>query len=399
MILERWVTLIFLTGGFLIGVSIFWYLRLWERGEEGRWDGARPGPEGGPGPAPARRLPRLFLIGFTLCVLTGPLVLWMLIRGGASVEGPRGAVGPAGEALPGAGAGAIGAVLQERLPDAETQARRHAELIAVIRDLGRTGQIAPGSLTSEALFEELARQPVRLRPHWRPSAQAALAAVGALLLLAAGVIVWMHEVRRRGALLGVGICAISLAFLLQACPNLLAFSFERTAVADGPAQAGVPVGGAGPGADSSGPSSPGNLASRLVHVASVGPFPEAQHVAADTLVVAALDALERLISPAEAGFILVVGHVDPRPLGAAARGIYGTDTGLAQARANWVRARLLDLAGANLPADRVLALPAGPASTGVPAAPAQPTGTGAAAAPARSPGDRCVDIYAFGVPR
>jgi len=384
MILERLVPLIFLTGGFLIGVSVFLYLRLWERGEEGRWDGTRPGPDEVAAPLPPRRLPRLFLIGFTLCVLTGPLVLWMLIRGGAPVTTTPENGAPPGALLP--GASSIGAVLEERLPDAQTQARRHAELLEVIRDLGWAGPVTQGPRGAD----ERVQEPVRLRPRWiRPTAQAALAAVGSLLLLAAGVIVWAHEARGRGLLLGIGICAISAVMLLGTCPDLLAFSLEPAGGAPAAAGSREQAGDSGMPPPAAGPvlQRPRADGLRLIHVARVGPFPDARHTVSDAQVVAALAALQRVVAPAEEGFFLVVGHVDARPLGVAARGIYGTDTGLAQARANWMRARLIDLAAGELVAERVLALPAGPVSIGVPGLPAQGFD------------DRCVDIYAYGVPR
>ncbi len=386
MRLEQLVPYIFLTGGLLIGVSIFWYLRLWERGEEARWDTARAEPSDrlpdrleGRGP---RRLPRLFLVGFALCVLSGPMVLWMLISRG-DVDAPVAAFDARLERL-----------LAERLPDLETRQRQHEELIEAILEAGALPR-SPGGAGSSARRPPAleARRPaaaasgrVKLTPHITfPWGGALLSSVAAVLLLAAGAITVSNTDRGGGKLLGLLIALLGVAIFVSANPELVTYTVAPLEAVPHTG-VGTPGGlGAGASADSTAQASasPGDPSGsvRMARVGRVGPFAPG----GDTLDARALAPVRSAIAALGGGgrivFVLLVGRSDKQMLTHDALRRYGSNLGLAQARAQWVRGELLRRPPARLDGEQVLALPGGPRHVGR---------TPAADALAE---DRAVDVY------
>lgn len=309
------VPYIFLLGGFLVGVSIFWYLRLWERGEEARWDGG----EAQRSPRP-RRLPRLFLIGFSLCVLSGPLTLWLLI----SKDVPQ-AVGEY----------ELRRVLEERIPNPQVQRIRHDELIAAIRG-------APGTRTLQPVATSA---PVTLTPRLAlPKGADLIPFLSCLVFLAAALIALVNLTGFWGKLIGAFACLGALWLFLVVNPNVLLFAPQGGAV---PAEAVAPT----------------DL--RFERLGAIGPFASACDTLTEGPGQAALRALttriEAWAAQEELGFVLVIGSVDHLALAAASRARYGSNAGLAQARADWAKARILAMAGDALDGDRVVPLAAGPA--------------------------------------
>lgn len=314
------VPYIFLLGGFLVGVSIFWYLRLWERGEEGRWD---RGNEADPVPR-TRRLPRLFLIGFSLCVLSGPLTLWLLISG----DGPQ----PVGELQ-------LQRVLEERLPDPDVQRTRHEELVTAIRGVTGTRLLRPG----------VTGPPVTLTPRIDlPKGADLIPVISCLLLLAAGLIALVNLPGFWGKLIGALASLGGLWLFVVVNPGVILFAPHGPPATEQVAVARTDL--------------------RFERLGAIGPFPSACDSLAVGTAQATLRALttriEAWAGQEELGFILVIGSVDHLPLAATSRARFGSNVGLAQARADWAKAQMVAMAGPALDAERVIPLAAGPAHAG-----------------------------------
>jgi hypothetical protein len=338
MLFEHLVPYIFLLGGLLIGASIFWYLRLWERGEESRWDETAPEDR----PRRQRRLPRLFLIGLVLCVLTGPLMLWFMLTGGRTSTGAPTTL-------------RLEEILTRRLPETGVQQERHEELIEAIRGIGQRSRGTLGETVEQ----------LRFIPHVQfPEGRDLILTICCLLLLAAGLI--LGCILRGGWNSAAGVVIFIGAIVVFASSSPQFISFKTTAP---PVTAPQP-----------------EVALGFEHLATVGPFPSGGHVGDEMLVRAGLTGdLTRINDWAEAnelGFLLLVGRSDRVPLGGNATARYGSNSGLAQARAMWVRGLLLEMASASLDSSRVIVLSSGPRSAGRPLPP-PPT-----------VGDRTVDIYA-----
>ncbi len=325
MLLQDLVVIVFLLGGLLVGVSIFWYLRLWERGEEGRWDApsARP-----------RRLPRLFVIGFALCILSGPLVLWLLITGDALPQ------------LAGAPSGQLERLLAERLPTPELQQQRHDELV---RAMGGTAAHGPST--------------VRLYPRVQlPTGSGWIPAASALLIVLAGLLTWGNLASAWGRLGGLLLSLAGVVVFFAAHPETVTLRTEAPA-----------------------PPVTSMREIRFEHLGRVGPFlPSRIDAGAPEMGETLLRCRERIEAWAETErlrFVVLIGRTDRQALGLGAREAFGSNAGLAQARANWVRMELL-AAGSPVEMGQIVTLAGGPEIVGW-----QVPDEGLE-------GDRSVDVYA-----
>jgi hypothetical protein len=104
---------------------------------------------------------------------------------------------------------------------------------------------------------------------------------------------------------------------------------------------------------------------RFAAAAILGPFASGSSDAKDNFVVAGqLSGLVEKLGPdlraGSIGCIVVIGRVDPRVLEADVSRKYESNEGLAQARALWVKARLLEGLTPNLEPARITVLSAGP---------------------------------------
>lgn len=344
MVSEHLVPYLFLLGGLLIGVSIFWYIRLWERGRVSKPVEALAEDLKATPPVQTRRLPRLFLIGFIICVVTGPIVLWLMITGQqpSAPEGIRSAQ--------------IHELIEKRLPDPALQQTRHEQLIEAIRSIGRRPE--PGMAVSAG--------PVRLTPHFHfPKDTDLIVCFSCLCLLAAGILILVNLSGAWGKLLGILVCIGSLGIFCAFSPNLLTFDTDQIRLEREPSAVGL----------------------QLEHLGRVGPFPTARHdadeeVARDRLT-PILAGIDEWTTEKRHGFILIIGSADKRPLTGIARDTYGSNAGLAQARAGWVKSLLIQVAAPQLDKSRIILLTTGPENFGLDMPPQV------------LEADRSVDIYAY----
>ncbi|MCK4306218.1 MAG: hypothetical protein KAY24_18400 [Candidatus Eisenbacteria sp.] len=323
---------LFLLGGLLIAVSIVWYLKLWIRGENSRWDGADDGNQTVVKQVKFRQLPRLFLLGFTLSVVTGPLVLWLVVcdkRASRSDDPCR---------------ASIQEVLEERLLEPAVQREQHEELIGAIRSIGQP----KGPELS------VIRERIQLRPQLQlPRGADLLSLMGTIFLLAAGIIVFANLEGCLGRILGILIAVGALAAFFLANPDFVTLHADiKSSMEPGAATLGI---------------SASEL--HLEHLGGLGPFPSARHDTDETSMKVKLEKLlpriNRWAADERLGFLLLVGSADQRPLGVWSQETYGSNVGLAQARAEWVKVLLSRMISPQIDPARIIALASGPEHIGL----------------------------------
>jgi len=114
---------------------------------------------------------------------------------------------------------------------------------------------------------------------------------------------------------------------------------------------------------------------QLVRVGSVGPFPTARHEPDDVAVVQQLSsivsALEDRSRAGHLGCVVFIGRADKRRLRPKIQAIYDSNTGLAQARAKWVKSFILGRTPSILDPNYVMLLATGPTNIGTDVPPDQ----------------------------
>jgi hypothetical protein len=109
----------------------------------------------------------------------------------------------------------------------------------------------------------------------------------------------------------------------------------------------------------------GGVPLALDHISTIYPFPSAAHhtseVAVTSRIVRAIELLRNKIQKGELGCIVLVGRADRRGLLPAQEAYYGSNEGLAAARAVWVRSQIGSVTG-EIP---IMVLSAGPNNVGL----------------------------------
>jgi hypothetical protein len=241
-------------------------------------------------------------------------------------------------------------LLEERLPSADVLERRHRELLDAVRSSQSREPITP-----------VAPSPMRILGYGFLVIGAAVCAFAVLWPFRDGGKLNVGRKIRVGTL-GVGtLLSLGGVTLVQHAE----FKFVRQNI-DG------------------GRPSPGQAVT-MARLGSVGPFVSGTHTMLDPDGQSSMNAVKQSITDSQAHgkllILFVVGSADKRPLSGRVAAIYGSNEGLAGARADWVRCQIVSLPSASFPANRVVVTIRGPAKIG------------ASVSSLDMSSDRLVDVY------